>query len=88
MSVYKNIQPIRLDKIKTCELASRPSKVAIKDFAAPKEADDSLKNFLDKLPNILAVQSLRELAKQIRCFVMSNNLIFFKCRVSHYVIVR
>ena len=66
MSIYKNIQPIKLAEIKTYELASRPSKVMIKDFAKPIEVDDSLKNFLDKLPNILAVQSLRELAKQVR----------------------
>ena len=66
MSIYKNIQPIKLAEIKTYELASRPSKVKIKDFAKPIEADDSLKNFLDKLPNILAVQSLRELAEQVR----------------------
>ena len=66
MSIYKNIQPIKLDGIKTSELASRPSKVTVKDFAKPLEAGDSLKNFLNKLPNILAVQSLRELAKHIR----------------------
>jgi len=66
MSIYKNIQPIKLDEINTYKLASRPSKVMIKDFAKPIEADDSLKNFLDKLPNILAVQSLRELAEQIK----------------------
>lgn len=66
MSIYKHIQPIKLDEIKTSELASRPSKVTVRDFAKPIEADDSLKNFLDKLPNILAVQSLRELANQIR----------------------
>lgn len=66
MSIYKNIQPIRLDDVKTYELASRPSKVTIKDFAKPIEADDSLKNFLDKLPDILAVKSFRQLAMQIR----------------------
>ena len=66
MSIYENFAPINLEKISTYELASRPSKVTIKDFAAPIEKDDSLKNFLDKLPNILAVQSLRQLAHQIR----------------------
>lgn len=65
MSVYKN-QPINLDEINTYELASRPSKVTVKDFAEPLLADDSLKNFLDKLPNILAVNSIREIAEQIR----------------------
>jgi len=66
MSIYKNFQPTNFDDIKTYELASRPSKVTVKDFAAPINADDSLKSFLDKIPNILAVQSLREIAKQIR----------------------
>ncbi len=65
MSIYSN-KPINLDEIKTYELASRPSKVTTKDFAQTISDDDSLKNFLDKLPNILAVQSLREVAKQIR----------------------
>ncbi len=66
MTIYENFQPTNFDDIKTYELASRPSKVTVKDFAQPVKADDSLKNFLDKFPNILAVQSLREIAKQIR----------------------
>ena len=61
MSVYKNLQPIDLNEIETYELASRPSKVTIKDFATPVLEDDSLTEFLDNLPNVLAVQSLREL---------------------------
>jgi hypothetical protein len=66
MSIYENFQPMRFDAINTYELASRPSKVTVEDFAAPVEKDDSLKNFLDKLPDILAVQSLRKIAGQIR----------------------
>lgn len=66
MSIYENFQPIDLEQIKTYELASRPSKITVRDFAAPPEKDDSLKSFLDKLPDILAVQSLREIAGQIR----------------------
>ncbi len=66
MSIYENFQPIDLEKISTYELASRPSKVTIENFAAPVSENDSLKEFLDKLPDILAVQSLREIAKQIR----------------------
>jgi hypothetical protein len=65
MSIYE-LNPINLKKITTYDLASRPSKVTVKDFAEPISADDSLKNFLDKLPNILAVNSIREIAKQIR----------------------
>lgn len=66
MSVYDNFAPLSFDRIKTYELNSRPSKVTVRDFAAPLENSDSLKLFLEKLPDILAVQSLREIAKQIR----------------------
>lgn len=66
MSIYENYQPLNFDAINTYELASRPSKVTVKNFAAPVDEGDSLKNFLDKLPDILAVQSLREIGKQIR----------------------
>jgi hypothetical protein len=66
MSIYENLSPIDLEKIKTYELASRPSKVTVQDFAEPVSENDSLKEFLDKLPNILAVGSLREIAAQIR----------------------
>ena len=65
-SVYENFQPLDFDAISTYELASRPSKVTVKDFAALVDANDSLKSFLGKLPDILAVKSLREIAAQIR----------------------
>lgn len=66
MSIYKNFRPINFDEIKTYELASRPSKVTVKSFAAPSLKTDSLKDFLNTLPDILAVKSLREIAAQIR----------------------
>lgn len=66
MSIYENLEPINLSEIKTYELKERPSKVTVTDFATPISEKDSLAAFLDKLPNILAVQSLREIAKQIR----------------------
>lgn len=66
MSVYKDFKPIDLENINTYELASRPSKIAVSDFARPVEADASLKDFLDNLPDILAVKSLREIAANIR----------------------
>ncbi|MBC7798628.1 MAG: hypothetical protein H7Z37_17295 [Pyrinomonadaceae bacterium] len=65
MSIYENFSPLGFDKIKTYKLASRPSKVTINDFAAPIQ-NDSLKSFLDGLPNILAVKNLREIAAQIQ----------------------
>jgi len=66
MSIYKDLQPIDLTRIETYDLRSRPSKVTVADFAAPVGENDSISDFLGKLPNILAVQSLRRLAAQIR----------------------
>ena len=66
ISVYDNFDPLDFDQIKTYKLASRPSKVTIESFAKPVEESDSLENFLDKLPDVLAVQSLRRIAGQIR----------------------
>jgi hypothetical protein len=66
MTFYENLQPIDLVEIETYKLASRPSKVTIKDFAVPVSEQESLRDFLGKLPNILAVQSLRAVAQRIR----------------------
>ena len=66
MSIYENFQPLDFERIKTYELHSRPSKVTIESFARAIEKTDSLKEFLEKLPAILAVESLREIARQIR----------------------
>jgi hypothetical protein len=65
MSVYENLEPIDLSEIRTYELASRPSKVAADDFARTVSEGETLKGFLDKLPNILAVQSMQELSARI-----------------------
>jgi hypothetical protein len=67
MSIYDdNLRPLGLDDVKTYPLASRPSKVSLDDFASPVKDNSSLKVFLRSLPNILAVQSLRELAARMR----------------------
>src|SRR5258706_14306030 len=66
MSIYDPLLPLKLSDVKTYPLASRPSKVSLDDFASPISEDSSLKDFLQSLPNILAVQSLRELAASMR----------------------
>jgi hypothetical protein len=66
MSIYEDLHPLSLDKVSTYPLASRPSKVTVSDFAQPITEDSSVKDFLASLPNILAVQSLRDLAARIR----------------------
>jgi hypothetical protein len=65
-SIYKDLRPINLDEVSTYPLASRQSKVTVADFATPITENSSLDQFLTSLPNILAVQALRELATQIR----------------------
>ena len=65
-SIYDDIDPLSLEGVSTYPLASRPSKVSLDDFASPVQADSSLKDFLASLPNILAVQSLREIAARMR----------------------
>ena len=65
-SIYDdNLQPLKLDKVKTYPLASRKSKVKLDDFAKPISDDASLDEFLASLPNVLAVQSLRELVERM-----------------------
>lgn len=65
-SVYDDdLKPLALEKVSTYPLASRPSKVSLSDFAKPVSEDSSLKDFLASLPNILAVQSLREIATRM-----------------------
>ncbi len=67
MSSYEDdVRPIDLSGVNTYPLASRPSKVTAAEFAAPVNADATLKDFLRALPDILAVKSLRAVAAQVR----------------------
>src|SRR5690349_9765562 len=65
-SIYDDLKPLELDKVKTYPLASRPSKVNLDEFTKPIDGGSSLSEFLDSLPNVLAVRSFRELAERIR----------------------
>jgi hypothetical protein len=60
MSIYST-QPLTFGAVHTYALASRKSKVSVRDFAKPAAANASLAKFLDSLPNILAAQDLRRL---------------------------
>jgi len=64
MSIYST-QPVTLGAVRTYPLASRKSKVGVRDFAKPTGANASLTKFLDSLPNILAAQDLRNLLSAI-----------------------
>jgi hypothetical protein len=60
MSIY-SIQPITLGAVRGYPLASRKSKVSVRDFGEPAGVNVSLVKFLDSLPNILAAEDLRQL---------------------------
>src|SRR5258706_11829725 len=66
MSIYEDLKPINLDAVSTYPLASRQSKVTVADFATPVTESSSLSDYLASLPNILAVQTLRNLATHVR----------------------
>src|SRR3981081_3392116 len=64
MSIY-SIHPITLGAVRTYPLASRKSKVSVRDFARPSAGNTSLTKFLDSLPDILAAEDLRHLLAAI-----------------------
>src|SRR5437588_8490962 len=64
MSIY-SLHPITLGAVHTYPLASRKSKVSIRDFAKPPAANASLTKVFDSLPNILAAEDLRRLLSAI-----------------------
>jgi hypothetical protein len=64
MSIY-SISPITFGAVHTYPLASRKSKVSIRDFAKSPAANISLTRFLDSLPNFLAASDLRRLLAAI-----------------------
>ena len=61
----KPVPPVDLSRVTTYPLASRSNKVRVDEFARPVSASSSLGDFLDGLPDVLAVKVLRELAAAI-----------------------
>ena len=65
MSIY-SIQPLVLGAVRTYPLASRKSKVSVREFGRRTAANTSLTKFLDSLPHILAAEDLRALLRAIQ----------------------
>ena len=65
-SHYDDLEPLELTNVKTYPLASRHSKVSLNDFATPIDGAASMTEFIESLPNVLAVQSLRQIAQRMR----------------------
>jgi len=64
MSVYST-QPLTFGAVHTYPLASRNSKVNVRDFAKAPASNTSLRKFLDSLPDILAARDLRHVLAAI-----------------------
>src|SRR5215471_14677204 len=64
MSIY-SIEPLVLGAVHTYPLASRKSKVSVREFGKPAASNSSLTKFLDSLPHILAAENLRQLLTSI-----------------------
>jgi len=54
-----------LSAIRTYPLKARPSKARAEDFARPVDAQASVREFLDALPNMLAAADVRAVAKAV-----------------------
>lgn len=67
MSQYDdNFLPLDLKQVRTYPLSSRSSKVSLDDFAKPIAENASIADFVDNLPDVLAVKSLRQLVSRIQ----------------------
>lgn len=65
-SHYDDLKALELENVKTYPLASRHSKVKLEDFARAIEDGARVEEFLESLPNVLAVRSLRQIAERMR----------------------
>ena len=65
MSIYE-IQPVALGGVKTYPIASRRSKVSVREFARPAGKNPSLKKFLETLPGLLAGKDMREVLSAVQ----------------------
>jgi len=65
MSIYE-IQPVALGGVKTYPIATRRSKVNVREFARPAGKNLNLKKFLETLPGILAGKDLREVLSAVQ----------------------
>ena len=57
--------PLDLAGVRTYSLADRKSQVTVAEFARPHAAGDTVASFLDRMPRILAADTLRRVASDI-----------------------
>ena len=70
-------KPINIADIRTSSLFERKSKVSADDFARPWEKGGDFKHFLDKLPNILAGEDLKDvISSVVSSFLQKKTIVF------------
>ena len=65
MYSMKKYRPVSLKKVKTHPIAKRAGKVSLPALAKPASRGDAFSDFLEKLPDILAVQDFKSVVKAI-----------------------
>ena len=65
MSIYST-EPLLFGGVQTYPLATRKSKVSVREFAKPAPRNTSIGKFMDQLPEILAAKDLREVLRAIQ----------------------
>ncbi|HUU12682.1 MAG TPA: hypothetical protein VM182_03115 [Terriglobia bacterium] len=65
MTIYR-IQPLKLDRVRTFPLRSRPSKVTIRDFTGILRHRASVAKLVESLPRILAGNDFRAVIEALR----------------------
>jgi hypothetical protein len=76
MSVY-SIQPLTFGGARTYPLASRKSKVSVRDFARIPKKTGGLSAFLDSLPGILAAEDFRQLLAAVHRAKKQNKAVLW-----------
>jgi hypothetical protein len=64
MTIYSQ-RPLKLDKVSTYPLASRPSKVTVRDFARVARSGAGVREWVNCLPHVLAGESFRAVVNAI-----------------------
>ena len=65
MTIYP-LQPLKLDRVQTYPLKSRPSKVSVENFARVPRRGGTIKEWIDALPHILAGNDFRSVAESLQ----------------------
>ena len=85
-------EEIDLAAIKTVPIAERASKVSIEQFGDPIKGGKACKRWLGSLPDQLAVERIRELAREMRKASSDGEIVWMtgahviKCGLSRYII--